>query len=497
MSARPMGEGPGHPGWKWLFVASVVLSAMLGLVMTILGAQVAWLGGTIYFLLAGAVLLSGGLLIVLKRYRLALLAAGLAVIFTLVWSIAEIHGKGWLPAWGFDLAARMGLITLLAGLAAIGFVFWRSPPGALWRKGTVGLVAVFGLSAILLVALYWERTQEPASRTIAAASSVGSEPPAADAGSEWGAFGGTTEGRRYSTLAQIDTSNVTELKEAWSFRGGDTPPPAERIFYSSQNTPLKIGDLLYTCTASSQVFALDPATGEVRWHYDPRVPRETMESLFSVACRAVAYHAEDDAGAAPQPLAARSGSACRRRVYVATPDGRMIALDALGGYLCPDFAAGGVLDLNEGMGLRKTGFASNTSGATVAGGLLIVGQQVSDNQRRDAPSGVVRAYDARSGELRWAWDALRPDAQARLTPGEIYPRGTPNVWNVISADESLGLAFLGTGNPGADHWGAIAPPRRTGSPLPWWQSIWRPARPAGPSPPSSTTCGIMTSAPSP
>jgi quinoprotein glucose dehydrogenase len=65
----------------------------------------------------------------------------------------------------------------------------------------------------------------------------------------------------------------------------------------------------------------------------------------------------------------------------------------------------------------------------------------------------VRAYDARTGELRWAWDALRPDAQAPLAPGEIYPRGTPNVWNVISADETLGLAFLGTGNPGADHWG--------------------------------------------
>ncbi len=457
MSVRPSDEGRGHRGWKWLFIGSIVLSALLGLVVAALGAQVAWLGGTLYFLIAGLILVSGGVLILLGRHRLALLTAGLAVAVTLVWSFVEIHGKGWLPAWGFDLAARVGLIGLLAGLAAVGFVFWRSPPGHGARKATLGVLALAAVSGVTLVALHWERTEDP--RATAAATPPGAEGGLrmVEAGAEWSAFGGTTEGRRYSTLAQINTANVSELQEAWSFRSGDTPPPPERVFYSSQNTPLKIGDLLYTCTASSQVFALDPATGEVRWHYDPRVPPETMESLFSVACRAVAYHADEGADAAALP-AGRSGSGCLRRIFVATPDGRLIALDALGGFLCRDFAADGVLDLNADMGLRETGFASNTSGATVAGGLLIIGQQVSDNQRRDAPSGVVRAYDARTGELRWAWDALRPDAQAPLGPGEIYPRGTPNVWNVISADESLGLAFLGTGNPGADHWGGNRTP---------------------------------------
>lgn len=187
-----------------------------------------------------------------------------------------------------------------------------------------------------------------------------------------------------------------------------------------------------------------------------------MEQLFTAACRAVAYF---DTGApvntevipgVPDVMETvpRTGSACNQRVYVATADGRLISLDALGGNLCRDFGVGGVVDLTVGMGIREPGFASNTSGATVAGGLLLVGQQVSDNQRRDAPSGVVRAYDAITGELRWAWDALRPDAQEPLAPGEIYPRGTPNVWNIISADEELGLAFLGTGNAGGDHWGA-------------------------------------------
>lgn len=237
------------------------------------------------------------------------------------------------------------------------------------------------------------------------------------------------------------------------------------MFYASQNTPIKADDFLYTCTPTNKVFALDPGTGAVRWSYDPGVAASSMESLFTAACRAVAYfndgapagqagsieHMPAVAGAVgPVP---RGGSRCHRRVFVATADGRLIALDAVGGFLCEDFGDAGVVDLTTGMGLREKGFASNTSGATIAGDLLILGQQVSDNQRRDAPSGVVRAYDARTGELRWAWDALRPDPQAPLAPGEIYPRGTPNVWNIISADESLGLAFLATGNAAADQWG--------------------------------------------
>lgn len=81
-----------------------------------------------------------------------------------------------------------------------------------------------------------------------------------------------------------------------------------------------------------------------------------------------------------------------------------------------------------------------------------MGQQVSDNQRRDVPSGVVRAYDATSGHLRWAWDAKRIDRpQTPLAPGEVWPMGTPNVLNLISADQDMGLVFLATDNAGNDH----------------------------------------------
>lgn len=452
---------PGHRAWHGLYLLMATLAGLLGLAMTVLGARLLMLGGTLYYLIAGILLLAGAVLAWRRRPRIALLLMAAAVLLTLGWALFEIAEKGWLPTWGFDLAARTGLITALVAAAAAAYAFrWRRGRGIV----VAGMIGV-GAAAAALIGLNWERVEAPGQQEAGRPTSAAAA-PALDARREWTAFGGTSLGRRYSSLAQVHTGNVAELEEAWTFRSGDGPLKSERIFYSSQNTPIKAGGLLYTCTSSSQVFALDPATGEVRWQYNPDVPADTMESLFTAACRAVAYFDDGDPAGRPAAVAAmpavagemgpvpRGGSRCHRRVFVTTPDGRLIALDAVGGFVCRDFGKEGVVDLTEGMGLRETGFASNTSGATVAGGLLIVGQQVSDNQRRDAPSGVVRAYDARTGELRWAWDALRPDARAPLADGEIYPRGTPNVWNVITADESLGLAFLGTGNPGADHWGA-------------------------------------------
>ena len=456
-------EWRGHRAWGWLYLFCAILTGLLGAAMAVLGGYIAFLGGTLYYLIAGLLLAAGALFAVFRRHRWAFIAFGAAVLLTLIWSLVEIGGKGWMPAWGVDLAARLGLIAVLVTLTAIAFLFWRTLPRSRGRRGAVAAVSAAIAGLAIIVGFHWERVEDQAAAETAVPAATASS--SLDAGNEWPAYGGTTLGRRYSELAQIHTGNVSALKQAWSFRSGDFTPRPGRIFFSSQNTPIKAGDLLYTCTASNQVYALDPATGEVRWHFDPKVPADSMESLFSAACRAVGYVDDGDPAGQPQAVSRmpdvqgnvgaipRGGSNCHRRIFVSTADGRLIALDAVGGFICRGFGTEGVVDLTEGMGLRSPGFASNTSGVTVAGGLLIVGQQVSDNQRRDAPSGVVRAYDTRTGELRWAWDALRPDAQAQLAPGEIYPRGTPNVWGVISADESLGLAYLGTGNSAADHWG--------------------------------------------
>ena len=450
----------GHVAWHWIYLLMAALVMLLGLAMAVLGGWLLVLGGTPYYLGTGLLLLTGGVLAFLGRHTAALGVMAFALVVTIAWALVEVGGKGWLPAWGFDLAARIGLIAALVVAAVLAFIFWRASIRSQGSLASLATLAIAAAAALVLVGAYWERIEPPAALLVEP-QTPRSATTLPEAGSEWTHFGGTSHGRRYSALAQINTGNVNALEVAWTFRSGDFTPAPGRIFYSSQNTPVKVGNSLFTCTSSSQVYALDPKTGYVKWRYDPVVPLNAMEQLFSAACRAVAYF---DSGvetplvtmpAVPgvMPSVPRTGSGCQRRVYVATPDGRLIALDAIGGYVCREFGTDGIVDLTLGMGIREPGYASNTSGATVAGGLIIVGQQVSDNQRRDAPSGVVRAYDAMTGDLRWAWDALRPDAQAPLEPGEIYPRGTPNVWNVISADEELGLAFLGTGNSGGDHWG--------------------------------------------
>lgn len=440
------------PLWLWLFMIVMSVTGLLGLAMAGLGLWLMVLGGGFYYLLAGLLLASGGVLAWLRRHEAGLTALGLALGLTLIWSLWEIGGKGWAPGWGFDLAGRMGVLAGLFGLAFLGWAMRRG----LERWAIGGWAVVLGLAAVVVIG-FWERPQGPSD---AAAPVLAVSDPGLNGAEEWTAYGGSNLGQRHSPANQITPANVDGLREAWRFSTEDMPPN-ERVFFSAQNTPLKIGNSLYVCSSGNRVFALDPGTGALQWRHDPEVPPRAMESLFSVACRAVGYH---DAGAAQDaeaPAAAPPGpaAACARRIFVATADGRLIALDAGSGGLCLGFGDEGVVDLAEGMAMGEPGFASNTSGPTVAGGLIIVGQQVSDNQRRDAPSGVVRAYDAVTGDLRWAWDAKRTDRpQEPLAEGEIWPQGTPNVWNVVSADEALGLVLLGTGNAANDHFGGNREP---------------------------------------
>ncbi|MFN3936905.1 MAG: pyrroloquinoline quinone-dependent dehydrogenase [Gemmobacter sp.] len=431
---------PPLPAWaRLIFVAiSLVLIGMGGALVWI-GVQLIGLGGTWYYALAGLGLVLSGLLLLFNRLWQGIALQAGVVLATLVWALAEIAGKGFLPAWGADLAARVGvpggLALLTAVLAVLAVPRALAPRG--FRAATLVLTGVAVLGGVVVVAGLWERPETPSglARPATGAAGIGEA-------AEWAAFGGTPHGQRWTPAEQIGPDNVGRLREVWRMQSGDLSPN-DRVFFSSQNTPLKVGDQLYLCTPSNRVFALDPGSGEIRWRFDPEVPVRSMESLFSVACRAVAYHALP-AGAGP----------CAERVFVATVDSRLIALDARDGAVCEGFGDAGEVDLAEGMGLQELGFASSTSGPALVGDALIVGQQVSDNQRRDAPSGVVRAYDAETGALRWAWDALRQGRAAEpLAPGEIYSRGTPNVWNVISGDPVAGIVYVGTGNSGNDHFG--------------------------------------------
>ena len=119
--------------------------------------------------------------------------------------------------------------------------------------------------------------------------------------------------------------------------------------------------------------------------------------MYILACRGVSYYLDPQlADAAP----------CRERIFMGTLDARLIALDARTGKPCDDFANAGVIDLSDGIGNRFPGEYGVTSPPLVLGDLVVTGTLILDNIRVDAPGGVVRAYDAHSGALRWSWDPL-------------------------------------------------------------------------------------------
>lgn len=140
-------------------------------------------------------------------------------------------------------------------------------------------------------------------------------------------------------------------------------------------------------------------------------------------------------------------------------DARLFALDAKTGALCPDFGSNGVVDLKTGMGEIKPGFYTLTAAPLVAGELIVVGGRVADNIEVGEPSGVVRAYNVRSGALAWVWDLSRETPDVPLDPSIHYTRATPNVWTSMAYDPQLGLVYLPTGNTTPDQWAGERTPQ--------------------------------------
>lgn len=266
--------------------------------------------------------------------------------------------------------------------------------------------------------------------------------PMLTTGSDWVAYGGDNHATRYTPLDQITPENVGDLELVWEFRTGDMPEDDER--FSNQNTPLKIGDRVLVCSAMNQIISLDAATGGEEWRYDPEVSTDAIP--YNATCRGLAYYQSPNLD---------TTELCHERVIMNTLDARLIAVDVATGQLCPEFGNAGIVDLEVGLGHTAPSWYAPTSPPTVVRNIAVVHSQVRDGQRRDAPSGVVRGYDAETGELAWAWDMVRPDRQGLPPEGETYTRGTPNVWTIASADEELGHVYLPLGNSAVDYWGGM------------------------------------------
>ncbi|MCG3170829.1 MAG: Quinate/shikimate dehydrogenase (quinone) [Pseudomonadales bacterium] len=265
----------------------------------------------------------------------------------------------------------------------------------------------------------------------------------------WPEYGGDKGGLRYSPLTQIDTANVAALEVAWTFRHGDYSNGSPTETKTSFNaTPILVGDQLVFCTGLNRVIAVDAERGTERWSFDPQQRNRTLEGTPSTrVCRGVAAWSAGEAAPAT--------AACTTRIFTGTMDSELIALDARTGQPCRDFGDGGRVNLRQGIGPAPAWESYPTSPPVVVRDVVVIGGLVADNLRTDAPSGVVRGYDVRTGALRWAWDPVPPGWAARHTPpppGHYQP-GTPNVWSIMSGDEQRGLVFVPTGNAAPDLFG--------------------------------------------
>jgi quinoprotein glucose dehydrogenase len=265
---------------------------------------------------------------------------------------------------------------------------------------------------------------------------------------DWPHYAGTTHGLSYSPLTQIDATNVKSLELAWEHRSGDfSSGSAAQSRTSFAARPIVPNDTLYYCTPYDKVIALDPETGAERWRFDPELKNRKLEGPYPLVCRGVSYWREP----------ALNGAVCEERILTGTIDSELIALDARTGKPCADFGKEGRVDLRQGIGEAPPWETYTTSPPLVIGDSVVVGALVSDNLRVDAPSGVIRAFDARTGALRWAWDPVPPGfTQRERAPGEpLYTAGTPNAWSILSGDPERGLVFVPTGNPSPDLFNAI------------------------------------------
>jgi quinoprotein glucose dehydrogenase len=256
----------------------------------------------------------------------------------------------------------------------------------------------------------------------------------------WEHWGGDRGGTRFSPLAMITPANVDNLVRAWQFRTGDlgTRPPEAMARTKFQATPLFVENSVIFCSPFNEVIALDPGTGAQKWRFDPKIST-AQRPANHYNCRGVAYWVDEQTA---------EGTLCRSRIVTNTNDARLIALDARTGAPCADFGSSGEIKIDIGKPLEWPGEFQITSAPLVSRGVIVVGSAISDNRRADAPLGLVRAFDARTGQPRWSFDPLLHDG---------IVAGHANVWAPMSADEERGLVFLPTGSASPDFWGGKRP----------------------------------------
>ena len=401
-----------------------LLLAAIGLLLALGGAKLIWLGGSWYYLPAGLLALLAGYNLLKRNWWTGAAIYGVLLALTLLWALCEVGLDGW------------QLMPRVVSPLVLGLPFLIVALISRIKADRQGGWLVVGTAAVLAIAVW-------ASSDFTPAPPRAKQPAvAADAPGDWLNFGNDRGGKHFSPLGDIGKDNVGKLEAAWTVPLGPMPTkPAGQI----DATPLKVGDHVYVCTPFNQVLDIDATSGKVRWTFKPQ---RNNSGISVVRCRGVAYYEVPGAT-----------GLCSKRVYTAVSDGASLyALDAETGAVCTTFGQNGRADLLRGIKQREAGYYNVSSAPALIRGKLVFGGVVADGQHVGEPSGVVRAYDAITGKLAWAWDMGLPGQHGEPAVGEYYTPGTPNAWGPMSSDEELGVVYVPTGNSTPDYWGGHRSP---------------------------------------
>ena len=248
---------------------------------------------------------------------------------------------------------------------------------------------------------------------------------------DWPVYGGGPESMRYSALQQITRQNVTHLKVAWTFDASDGIPSSEL-----EVNPIVVSGVLYATTVRLTTVALKAATGELLWRFDPYRGRKVRGE--GGRTRGVVHW----------------GDGPDQRIFVAVQQ-FLYALDATTGRPIPSFGKGGRIDMRDGLRPGEKLMVSLGTPGIVYRNLLIIGSRTAESL--PTPPGDVRAYDVRTGALRWTFHTIpRPGEFGYETwPKDAWTySGAANNWAGMSLDVHRGLVFVPTGSAADDYYGA-------------------------------------------
>ena len=272
----------------------------------------------------------------------------------------------------------------------------------------------------------------------------------------WPAYGGDAGGTRYSPLTQIDAANVEGLRVAWIFRTGELGQGVKDWGRSAfEATPILYDGVLYFTTPSTNVLAVDAATGALRWRFDSH-NRNDLHYSDGVS-RGVSLWVDDSTPAA---------ATCHARIYAPTLDSRLLALDAVTGKLCDDFGEHGEINLLKDVHSKDKADDEwrnylVTSPPAILDGKVIVGSSIGDNRAAELELGMVRAFDAKSGKLLWSWDPIPRDPSNPVykewSAASAQTTGAANAWAPLSVDAARHLVFVPTGSASPDFFGGERP----------------------------------------